>query len=57
MGKPASALARLRRLVKEDPRSAILLHEILGPPPGLVPPRGEEHIILPGLSEKPRAGS
>jgi len=38
MREPASALARLRRLVKEDPRSAVLLHEILGPPPGLRSP-------------------
>jgi len=42
MDKPASALARLRRLVKEDPRSAILLHEILGPPPGLRKPEDDD---------------
>lgn len=34
---PAPPLERLRKLVKEDPRSAILLHEIIGPPPGLRP--------------------
>jgi len=34
MSDPA-AIARLLRLVREDPRSAVLLHEILGPPPGL----------------------
>ncbi len=28
---------RLLKLVREDPRSAILLHEVLGPPPGLQP--------------------
>ena len=38
MSGSASALERLRKLVKEDPRSAILLHEILGPPPGLRAP-------------------
>jgi hypothetical protein len=38
MSEPVSALERLRRLVKEDPRSAILLHEVLGPPPGLRKP-------------------
>jgi len=38
MSESPSALERLRRLVKEDPRSAILLHEILGPPPGLRAP-------------------
>ena len=42
MTSPASALARLRRLVKEDPRSAILLHEILGPPPGLRKPGADD---------------
>jgi len=35
MSESPTALERLRRLVKEDPRSAVLLHEILGPPPGL----------------------
>jgi len=35
MSAPTPPLGRLRTLVKEDPRSAILLHEILGPPPGL----------------------
>jgi len=34
MTDPA-AIVRLLRLVREDPRSAVLLHEILGPPPGL----------------------
>jgi hypothetical protein len=38
MSGSGSSLRRLRKLVKEDPRSAILLHEILGPPPGLRPP-------------------
>ncbi len=38
MPAPASPLERLRKLVKEDPRSAVLLHEILGPPPGLRKP-------------------
>ena len=53
-----SALARLRRLVKEDPRSAILLHEILGPPPGLAfPDNGEEDTILPGPPGRLKAGS
>jgi len=33
----SSALGRLLRLIREDPRSAILLHEILGAPPGLRP--------------------
>ena len=35
MDGTVSKLERLRMLVKEDPRSAILLREILGPPPGL----------------------
>jgi len=32
-----SPMDRLRKLVREDPRSAVLLHELLGPPPGLRP--------------------
>jgi hypothetical protein len=35
MSASGSSLQRLRKLVKDDPRSAILLHELLGPPPGL----------------------
>lgn len=38
MDGSTTPLERLRRLVKEDPRSAILLHEVLGPPPGLRKP-------------------
>ncbi len=38
MGESQTPLDRLRTLVKEDPRSAILLHELLGPPPGLREP-------------------
>ena len=30
--------ATIRRLIREDPRAAILLQEILDRPPGLVPP-------------------
>jgi hypothetical protein len=38
MAGNASPLGRIRRLVKQDPRSAVLLHELLGPPLGLRPP-------------------
>jgi len=31
----ATARKKLLTLLRDDPRSAILLHEILGPPPGL----------------------
>ena len=37
MGKRGAKLERLRALLREDPRSAVLLHELLGPPPGLRP--------------------
>jgi len=49
MGKKSSPPDRLREILTKDPRTAILLHEILGPPRGLVlvpegdrAPEGEE---------------
>ncbi|MBE0635727.1 hypothetical protein IH601_07015 [Candidatus Bipolaricaulota bacterium] len=35
MAADASLVARLKQILSEDPRTAVLLLEILGPPPGL----------------------
>ncbi|MFC2081595.1 hypothetical protein ACFLR0_00215 [Candidatus Bipolaricaulota bacterium] len=44
MTNKSSFVSRLRQLLAEDPRTAIALLEILGPPPGLArpAPSGEE---------------
>jgi len=38
MAATSSFVTQLRRLLAEDPRTAIALVEILGPPPGLTRP-------------------
>ena len=38
MAANVSFASKLRKLIAEDPRTAILLIEILGPPPGLAAP-------------------
>ncbi|GEM_PF-4515518 len=42
MPSTSSAREQLRKLLRDDPRAAILLRELLGPPPALRVRKAEE---------------
>jgi len=35
MAKDSASIAQIRRILQLDPRAAVLLHELIGLPPGL----------------------
>lgn len=42
MAEDETLVSKLKNVIAEDPRTAVLLLEILGPPPGLASPAPED---------------
>ncbi len=47
MANPPPSSVKLRSLLKSEPRTAVLLVELLGPPPGLRPPPAADDVPAP----------